>query len=95
MDISTITDKGQVTIPAALRKELGLEKGDKLMFTRTNNNEITIEKITNFDRSWHDFASKSFEEWDSPEDSVYDSLYNTASEHSMGLHDNDQEPIKP
>lgn len=29
---STITSKGQVTIPAAIRKHLGLKRGDKITF---------------------------------------------------------------
>jgi antitoxin PrlF len=32
MHTSTITSKGQVTIPAAMRKRLGLEQGDQVGF---------------------------------------------------------------
>jgi AbrB family looped-hinge helix DNA binding protein len=32
MQTSTITSKGQVTIPAAMRKRLGLEPGDQVGF---------------------------------------------------------------
>lgn len=33
MPTSTLTSKGQVTIPKAIRDRLGLEEGDKLEFT--------------------------------------------------------------
>lgn len=32
MDISTLTTKGQTTIPAAIRKRLNLQAGDKLQY---------------------------------------------------------------
>jgi len=33
MPVSTVTSKGQVTIPKAIRDRLGLAEGDKLEFT--------------------------------------------------------------
>ena len=39
--MSTLTIKGQVTIPVHLRRELGLTSGSRLKFTRINN-EIKI-----------------------------------------------------
>lgn len=33
---SRMTSKGQVTVPAELRKELGLEPGDRVEFVREN-----------------------------------------------------------
>lgn len=32
MRVATVTSKGQVTIPAQVRKELGIEEGDRLAF---------------------------------------------------------------
>jgi AbrB family looped-hinge helix DNA binding protein len=32
MELAKITSKGQVTIPVGIRKELGLKKGDKIVF---------------------------------------------------------------
>lgn len=34
--LSTIQEKGQVTIPADLRKKMGLKKGDQVAFTETD-----------------------------------------------------------
>ncbi|MBD3366519.1 AbrB/MazE/SpoVT family DNA-binding domain-containing protein [candidate division WWE3 bacterium] len=33
---STVTTKGQVTVPIEIRKEMGLEKGSKVVFERVN-----------------------------------------------------------
>ncbi|MDD5290601.1 MAG: AbrB/MazE/SpoVT family DNA-binding domain-containing protein [Patescibacteria group bacterium] len=35
----TVTDKGQIAIPAELRKEYAIEKGDKLIIVRRNDNK--------------------------------------------------------
>ena len=32
MEVSTMTSKGQITIPVAVRKQLKLEQGDKVVF---------------------------------------------------------------
>lgn len=43
---STLTYKGQVTIPASLRKKLHLHSGDKIDFIYINNNkaELIVKK---------------------------------------------------
>ena len=43
LKLSKITSKGQITIPAEIRKALDLEAGDKIMFEKTNGN-IIIKK---------------------------------------------------
>ena len=40
MPTSTVTSKGQVTIPKAIRDRLGLEEGDKLEFTLDDRERI-------------------------------------------------------
>lgn len=37
MRTSTVTSKGQITIPADLRKSLGLRPGQQVTFSRTEN----------------------------------------------------------
>ena len=32
MEVATMTSKGQITIPVAVRKQLNLEQGDKVVF---------------------------------------------------------------
>jgi AbrB family looped-hinge helix DNA binding protein len=43
---ATVTSKGQVTLPAPLRAALGLKAGDKLIFCRGSQGEVTIEAQT-------------------------------------------------
>lgn len=42
--IGKVSQKGQVVIPAPIRKALGLKKGSKVFF-ELNNGEITIKKL--------------------------------------------------
>lgn len=39
-----VSQKGQIVIPAAIRKALGLTKGTKVSF-EVHNNEVTIKKM--------------------------------------------------
>ena len=39
--VSTVTSKGQVTIPADVRKHLGIKQGDKLSFVIRAEHECT------------------------------------------------------
>ena len=40
---STITSKGQVTIPAAVRKHLGLKQGDKVTFVLDETGAVSLK----------------------------------------------------
>jgi AbrB family looped-hinge helix DNA binding protein len=40
--ISVVTERGQVSIPAHLRKELGLEKGRRLLWEKSGEQEIRV-----------------------------------------------------
>ena len=40
--ISVVTERGQVSIPAQLRKELSLEKGQRLLWEKTGEQEIRV-----------------------------------------------------
>ncbi len=44
--VSTITSKGQVTIPKNIRDILHLNSGDKVEFICTENDEIIIKPVT-------------------------------------------------
>ena len=45
---STVTEKGQATIPAALRKALGIKPNTKVVFELKDNNEVTIKPVIDF-----------------------------------------------
>jgi len=41
-----VTEKGQVTIPAELRDELGIKKGTLVLFHKQGHNQITMQIVT-------------------------------------------------
>lgn len=67
MNISTLTSKGQTTIPAELRNALGLKAGDSVFF-ELENDHLILTKIETFDKPWHQTISKTLSEWASSED---------------------------
>jgi antitoxin PrlF len=64
---STLTQKGQATIPLAIRKKLDVKTGDKINFKVIRGNVI-ISKITPFDYEYHKALESTLSEWASPED---------------------------
>ncbi len=44
MDITTISQKGQIVIPAKLRKKYNLNRGDKLVI-KYNNGKLILEPL--------------------------------------------------
>lgn len=43
--LSTLTSKAQVTVPAAIRRQLGLEPGDQLDFTLDPNGRLDVRPV--------------------------------------------------
>jgi AbrB family looped-hinge helix DNA binding protein len=46
MNIAKISDNGQVTVPAEIRRLLGLKSGDKILFIQKSNGEIVIDNAS-------------------------------------------------
>lgn len=46
MPIATLTSKGQVTIPVAVRNALGIDTGDRIDFVQTADGVFTIVAAT-------------------------------------------------
>lgn len=69
---STLTSKGQATIPAEIRKALNLHAGDVVGFEIKNHKAI-ITKIAPFDRKYHSALVSTLSEWSSSSD---DEAYN-------------------
>jgi len=65
--ISTLTQKGQVTIPVEIRHELDLHPGDKLYFELVEGNVI-LKKASSFDFAYHHALETQLSEWNSPAD---------------------------
>lgn len=45
---TTVTQKGQATIPAIIRKKLGLKPNSKIIFEMKNENEASFKRVTDF-----------------------------------------------
>ena len=67
MRLTTVTQKGQATIPLEIRQQLKLRPGDKIGFEVTDGNVI-IRKIQAFDYEYHQALSHTLSEWSSKED---------------------------
>lgn len=67
MLISTLTTKGQATIPAEVRKMLSLKSGDKVIFEIVDHKAV-LRKAQPFDFHYHEALSLTLSEWDSAED---------------------------
>jgi AbrB family looped-hinge helix DNA binding protein len=44
METAKVTSKGQITIPADIRKELGLDTGDRLAFLKYGNKYVILNE---------------------------------------------------
>jgi AbrB family looped-hinge helix DNA binding protein len=67
MSYSTLSSKGQLTIPKQLREKLDLSAGDKIEF-KVENNVIKLRKINLFDEAYHKATEGTLSEWMSEED---------------------------
>ena len=67
MIASTLTSKGQATIPVSVRKALALKPGDLVTFEIQDHKAI-IYKIDPFDYPYHRAISHHLSEWDSAAD---------------------------
>ncbi len=56
-----ITTQGQVTIPASIRKSLGLNAGDRVIFTENDRGEIVLQEVTLNDSDPIEEAAEDFE----------------------------------
>lgn len=56
MFASTITSKGQVTLPAKLRKEMGVKPTDRIIFSKKNGNFV-IERLASIDSLFGSLAN--------------------------------------
>lgn len=65
--ISTISSKGQVTIPAEIRSMLHLRTGDAVQYL-IEGNIVTIKKATTIDLEWARALETTMTEWSGTED---------------------------
>ncbi len=55
--VSTVSSKGQVTVPAEIRRRLGIEPGDKLSFIIENKGDTGEERVVLKASRYPDIAS--------------------------------------
>ncbi len=68
--VSSVSSKGQATIPADIRREAGIEVGDKVVFS-FEDGRIVIEKLQVIDDTWNAGQSAMLGEWNNPDEDVY------------------------
>ncbi len=64
---STLSSKGQVTIPKEIRDQLGAQAGDTIVY-EVDGNTVILKKAEPFDIAFHSAVGKTLDEWNSPED---------------------------
>lgn len=67
---ATVTSKGQMTIPAAVRESLGIHAGDSLAIELHEDTAI-LRKVMEVDVAWNNAIAATLTEW---EDSLDDEL---------------------
>ncbi len=69
-----LTAKSQTTIPKEVRKALGVEPGDTLVY-RISKGKVTLARAEPLDHAYLKSVESTLSEWDSPEDAAaYDKL---------------------
>jgi AbrB family looped-hinge helix DNA binding protein len=66
--LAKISSKGQVTIPADVRKKLHLETGDTLARETEADGRIWVRRLEPLDLDYLAAVSGPLSEWNSPED---------------------------
>jgi AbrB family looped-hinge helix DNA binding protein len=66
-ELATITAKGQVTIPKAIREALELRQGDQLRWD-LDDGGVRVRLVTPLDLTYLRGVEAGLEEWASPED---------------------------
>ena len=46
MNLAKLSSSGQVTLPAEIRKKLGLKTGDKILFFEKQNGEVVVSNVS-------------------------------------------------
>ncbi|NDG75158.1 MAG: AbrB/MazE/SpoVT family DNA-binding domain-containing protein [Synechococcaceae bacterium WB8_1B_136] len=67
IEVATLTAKGQVTIPKAVRDALGLRKGDQLSW-ELEDGSVRVRALAPLDLTYLQGLDASLQEWSSPTD---------------------------
>lgn len=66
ISVSKLTTKHQATIPAAVRRKLGLKAGSRIGFV-IRGGEVLLRRVEPLDAGFLKLASDSFSDWNAPE----------------------------
>lgn len=64
---SRLSSKGQVTLPKQVRKTLGAQPGDVIVY-EVEEGTVQIRRLDPLDAAFHAALSSTLEEWATPED---------------------------
>ena len=67
IDIATVTAKGQVTVPKAIREALGLRQGDRLSW-EVENGAARVKLVSSLDFDFLQGLEANLQDWASPAD---------------------------
>jgi AbrB family looped-hinge helix DNA binding protein len=67
---SAVSSKGQATIPAEIRHQVGIEPGDQVVFS-ISGGRVVLEKVQPIDEAWNAGQSAMLSDWNDPEQDVY------------------------
>jgi antitoxin PrlF len=67
MEVATLTAKGQVTVPKAVRDALGLRQGD-LLSRELEDGTVRVRAVAPFDVAYLQGLESALGEWSSPAD---------------------------
>ena len=67
MEVATLTAKGQVTVPKAVREALGLRQGDQLSL-ELEDGSVRVRAVAPLDLVYLQGLESSLGEWSRPED---------------------------
>lgn len=62
MHSSTLSERGQATIPAAVRAALSLHKGDKIIYEPLDDDRWVLRKMPSADKEWAAVLAASLHE---------------------------------
>jgi antitoxin PrlF len=71
---STMSSKGQITVPKEIRERLGARPGDTMIY-EVLNDVVTLKRLEPFDAAFHAALTGTLDEWSTPEDeAAFDDL---------------------